>query len=188
MAVCDENGAAIVYYRLNEACEACPCDGFSLSTMLGIAFVITVAALILLDHLMKGVDHLSTIFAPVMIVVTFFQTLGLLLDLKVMWPAALKEWMSLFNALNINIELAKPECSVPFGAYQKLLVAVLLPFFILTSLGLFAGIKLALAKVMYKTEEEFMRRHDGKNARSIISEQVLTIWVACCKLHCSHNR
>ena len=65
---------------------------------------------------------------------------------------------------------------MPFGAYQKLLVAVLLPFFILTCLALFAGIKFALAKHPlcghYKTEEKAWR---------IISEQVLTIWVACCK-------
>ena len=130
---------------------------------------------------MKGVDHLSTIFAPIMICVTFFQTLGLLLDLNVTWPAALKEWMTKFNIVNINIELARPECSMPFGAYQKLLVAVLLPFFILTCLGLFAGIKFAVAKVLYKTEKEFKRKHAGRDMRSFISEQVLTIWVACCK-------
>ena len=103
------------------------------------------------------------------------------MDLNVTWPAALKEWMTKFNIVNINIELARPECSMPFGAYQKLLVAVLLPFFILTCLGLFAGIKFALAKVLYKTEEEFMRVHAGRGIRSFISEQLLTIWVACCE-------
>ena len=89
--------------------------------------------------------------------------------------------MTKFNIVNINIELARPECSMPFGAYQKLLVAVLLPFFILTCLGLFAGLKFAHAKWWYENEEEFRQKHDGKNARSVISEQVLTISVACCK-------
>ena len=89
--------------------------------------------------------------------------------------------MSRFNIVNINIELARPECSMPFAAYEKLLVAVLLPFFLLTCLALFAGAKFAMAKVMYKTEEEFKHQHGGRSALSFISEQVLTIWVASCK-------
>jgi hypothetical protein len=31
--------------------------------------------MIAIDHLLKEIDHLSTVFAPIMIAVTFFQTL-----------------------------------------------------------------------------------------------------------------
>ena len=46
-----------------------------------------------------------------MIAVTFFQTLGLLLDLDVTWPEDLRRWMSFFNLLNVNLQIARPECS-----------------------------------------------------------------------------
>jgi hypothetical protein len=66
-----------------------------------------------LDHVLKGIGHVSTIFAPAAIVVTFVQTLALLLDLDTAWPPGLKAWMQAFSILNVNMEMAKPDCSGP---------------------------------------------------------------------------
>jgi hypothetical protein len=66
-----------------------------------------------MDHILKGIGHVSTIFAPAAIIVTFVQTLALLLDLDTPWPPKLKELMQAFSILNVNMEMAKPDCSGP---------------------------------------------------------------------------
>ena len=87
------------------------------------------------DHLLKEVDHMSTVFAPIMIAVTFFQTLGLLLDLDVTWPPALRRWMSFFNLLNVNLQIARPECSGTFGVKERLEITLALPVSVAVLLG-----------------------------------------------------
>eukprot|EP01049_Picozoa_sp_SAG25_P014192 SAG25_NODE_2430_length_1615_cov_1.821240_2_plen_53_part_00 len=42
--------------------------------------------------------------------VSFYQVLALLLDLDVPWPEYLRSWMIVVSFLNVNLELAKPEC------------------------------------------------------------------------------
>ena len=51
-------------------------------------------------------DNFSTLTAPFVIVLTFGQTLGSLLDLECPWPNLLREWMQMLDIFNINLELA----------------------------------------------------------------------------------
>ena len=52
-------------------------------------------------------DNFSTLTAPFVIVLTFGQTLGSLLDLECPWPNLLREWMQMLDIFNINLELAR---------------------------------------------------------------------------------
>ena len=52
-------------------------------------------------------DNFSTLTAPLVIVLTFGQTLGSLLDLQCPWPKLLREWMQFLDMFNINLELAR---------------------------------------------------------------------------------
>jgi len=73
--------------------------------------IIVVFALLMvaMDRALRNVDHLSAFFAPLMVVVSFGQTLSLLLDLDVTWPPRLRALMEMFGVLNINLELIRPE-------------------------------------------------------------------------------
>lgn len=110
---CAETNLPNGFYRMSLECLPCPCSWFTPGRILAIAFVIMVLLMAVLDHILKGIGHVSTIFAPAAIVVTFVQTLALLLDLDTPWPPALKAWMQAFSILNVNMEMAKPECSGP---------------------------------------------------------------------------
>jgi len=129
--------------------------------------------MVIVDRLLRDVNHLSSIFAPIMIVVTFFQTLALLLDLNITWPAHLRAWLSRFNVLNINLELARPECSGTFGAYDKLLLTLVLPLFLLVCLAVYALLKYALSTRV--SAEEFKRTHGGRGILDELSQNVLTV-------------
>ena len=58
-------------------------------------------------------DNFSTVSAPFVIVLTFGQTLGSLLDLECPWPNLLREWMQMLDIFNINLELARYEHASP---------------------------------------------------------------------------
>jgi hypothetical protein len=141
-----------------------------------IAFVVLLVTMVVADHLLKEVDHMSTLFAPLMITVTFFQTLGLLLDLDVAWPPDLRRWMSNFNVLNVNLQLAKPECSGPFGVYQRLYITLMLPVCVAILLAVYATIQYGLSKRM--TPAEFRAKHSNRDVMAHLSGQLLTITVA----------
>jgi hypothetical protein len=101
------------FYRMSQQCLPCPCSWFTPGRILAIAFVCMVMLMAVMDHILKGIGHVSTIFAPAAIIVTFVQTLALLLDLDTPWPPKLKELMQAFSILNVNMEMAKPDCSGP---------------------------------------------------------------------------
>ena len=61
-------------------------------------------------------DNFSTLTAPFVIVLTFGQTLGSLLDLECPWPNLLREWMQMLDIFNINLELARYEHTCPLVA------------------------------------------------------------------------
>ena len=58
-------------------------------------------------------DNFSTLTAPFVIVLTFGQTLGSLLDLECPWPNLLREWMQMLDIFNINLELARYDHASP---------------------------------------------------------------------------
>jgi hypothetical protein len=53
------------YYRLNEFCEPCPCTWLTFSRIMMIGCLFAIASIFVLDYVMKEVEHLSTVFAPV---------------------------------------------------------------------------------------------------------------------------
>ena len=67
-------------------------------------------------------DNFSTVTAPFVIVLTFGQTLGSLLDLECPWPNLLREWMQMLDIFNINLELARYDHALPSCAWLGLIV------------------------------------------------------------------
>jgi hypothetical protein len=164
------------YYRLDQFCEPCECSWFTPTKIALIASILLVIVMVTADHLMKEVDHMSTVFAPIMIAVTFFQTLALLLDLDVAWPPALRRWMSNLNILNVNLELARPECSGEFGVMQKLKITLFLPVGVALLLAVYVAVQYGLSKRM--TPSEFRAKHGGRDVIAHLSRQLLTATVA----------
>ena len=111
-----------------------------------------------------------------MIAITFFQTLALLLDLDVAWPPTLRRWMSNLNILNVNLELARPECSGEFGLMQKLKITLFLPVGMALLLAVYAAVQYGLSKRM--TPTEFRAKHGGRDVVAHLSRQLLTATVA----------
>ena len=173
---CSDSDAPNGYYRLDKICEPCTCTWFTPTKLGMIAFVLILITMVIGDHLLKEVDHMSTVFAPIMIAVTFFQTLGLLLDLDVTWPPALRRWMSMFNLLNVNLQIARPECSGTFGVKERLEITLALPVSVAVLLGLYAAVQYGLSKRM--TRAQFRAKHSGRDVIAHLSRQVLTATVA----------
>ena len=109
----------------------------------------------------------------VMIVVTFMQTIAILLELEVEWPAELRSLMQKLNIFNINIELARPECSFKFGFAEKLQYTLLLPVLIGVVLAMYALVKLLLA--WWKGEDRFKKGHGGQTPVQFLTGQVVMI-------------
>jgi hypothetical protein len=164
------------YYRLDQICEPCECSWLTPKVIAMITFAVLLVMMVFADHMLKEIDHMSTVFAPIMIVVTFFQTLGLLLDLNVAWPPDLRRWMSQFNMLNLNLQLIRPECSGVFGVYEKLYITLALPIATAVLLGVYAAVQYCLSTRM--TEEKFRAKHAGRGIIDHLSRQLLTATVA----------
>ena len=65
-------------------------------------------------HGIRGLgDNFSTLTAPFVILLTFGQTLGSLLDLECPWPNLLRGWLQMLDIFNINLELARYEHALP---------------------------------------------------------------------------
>ena len=111
----DGNG----FYRLDGTCQAC---GTPIpKEILGIAFIIVFLVVALLaDRVLGKVKNISQLLAPILILMTFFQTLALMLQMELRWPPELRAWMEKLSILNLNLELARPECSISWDAELKL--------------------------------------------------------------------
>jgi len=57
------------YYRLDQICEPCTCSWFTFGRILMIVFLVTLIIMLVADHWLKEVDHMATVFAPIMIAV-----------------------------------------------------------------------------------------------------------------------
>ena len=70
-------------------------------------FVFLLVAGLLADYLFEKVSRLSERVAPILILLTFFQTVSLLLDVPLEWPPELVEFIQALSIFNLNIELMK---------------------------------------------------------------------------------
>ena len=170
------------YYRLDGRCEPCPCGGVSMSVILGLCAVGLLVFMFLMDFVMQKVKHISTIVAPFMIILTFCQTVALLLDLEVTWPPQLRILMQQLNVLNINIELARPECTGPFGVAEKMNLTLAMPVALCLLLLVYAALKSVHARC-HETVEHFQAAHQGKTPVEFVIQQctviVSTVFVSC---------
>ena len=74
-------------------------------TGFGILFV-TLA--VIADRALAFVPNISQLMAPMMILVTYFQTLSMLAQLELQWPQRLLELIKMLSIFMFNIELAAP--------------------------------------------------------------------------------
>ena len=119
----DPNG----YYRKENRCT--PCGKVIPVWILAVAGAILFVVLALMaDQFLAKVADVSNFIAPVLILLTFFQTLALLLKFNMQWPAGLKDLMNKLSIFNINLELARPECSIKWTASNRMDVMLAVPF------------------------------------------------------------
>ena len=109
---CDDEATTLLekgFYRFDQRCEPCPCSWFGFTEMVVLAMFMFVGVLAAVDRIhatSAAADYLSAKTAPLVIMLTFGQTLGLLLDIdSIPWPPSLRLLMQRLNAiLNLNIE------------------------------------------------------------------------------------
>jgi hypothetical protein len=61
---CAETGVPNGFYRMSSRCLPCPCSWFTTGRIIAIGCVCLVLVMAMLDRLLKGIGHISTIFAP----------------------------------------------------------------------------------------------------------------------------
>jgi len=99
-------------------------------------------------------DNFSTVTAPLVIVLTFGQTLGSLLDLECPWPKVLRKWMQMLDMFNINLELARPECSGNYSATDKMLLTLAAPVLLLAIVFVYAVVRTCVNAMAAKAGAE----------------------------------
>jgi len=73
------------------------------------------------------VKRLSERLASALILLTFLQTVALLLDVPLKWPQELIDFIKAISIVNLNLELAKPECSIKLDYLARQRVTLLSP-------------------------------------------------------------
>lgn len=161
------------FYRLDGRCEPCPCSWITFTHVIIVVVIVLLLGLAAFDCVSKRVSHISTVVAPLMIVITFCQTIAVLLDLDVTWPDELRELMQMLHVFNVNLQLARPECSFKFGIQQKLDATLGLPVLVVVVLALYVGIKLLLA--CRQNADDFAKKHGGKTPLHFAGTQAVVV-------------
>ena len=82
--------------------------------------------------------HAGALTAPLMSLVNFLQSIDLFRQLQLKWPASIKRFVlyvaSFFN-LNINLLGIHPECSFHLSFYEKWMLKMMSPVFVILSLA-----------------------------------------------------
>ena len=131
-ALVSENG----YYRSEGLCVKCG-NPIPLPVLLVVGTIAFVLVALVVDRVLANVSDVSQLLAPILILMTFFQTLALLLKFSLPWPDGLKQLMTYMSALNFNLELARPECTVQWDASTKMDVILLTPFAMSTLIAMY---------------------------------------------------
>ena len=102
-AVCQDN-----YYRssANAPCEACPSQGASIGTSIGLLIVCGILFGLLLWVNRKAPDGMLRPF------INFVQYMGVILAFKAPWPKFLLKFYSMVQGLNLDVvDVASPACT-----------------------------------------------------------------------------
>jgi hypothetical protein len=110
------------YYKLGTMCKPCPPNSGAASVAL-FAVVGVVACVAVCWVMARGVDT-----AFVQIGINFSQTIAIISSFRVAWPGAVAGAMSSLSFANLNLDLAKPECSIEgFGWSERWVLYMLTP-------------------------------------------------------------
>ena len=94
------------HYRLEGECFECG-ESIAIEWLI-LAFIgVFLATALAADTFLSKVKNVSQLLAPALILMTFFQTLALLLQVSLAWPPQLKELMTYMSFINFNVELAR---------------------------------------------------------------------------------
>ncbi|KAJ6253149.1 insulin-like growth factor binding protein [Anaeramoeba flamelloides] len=118
------------FYKVDHRCKECPQNPNQPS------FLYFFILLLILVIFVVFTRKISRYFKSLTIVISFFQVLALIYQLKGIWPKGTDGTFQLFLPFNLNIDLLATECSSEFGYFKKwkmiqLLPIVFLLFFVL---------------------------------------------------------
>eukprot|EP00164_Ancoracysta_twista_P003002 GFYU01004001.1.p1 GENE.GFYU01004001.1~~GFYU01004001.1.p1 ORF type:complete len:1730 (+),score=134.85 GFYU01004001.1:697-5190(+) len=121
------------WYKLHRKCEKCPDNS---GWTIAVAVVSLVAFLGLLAYFSSGREALSSVgvamsrfFDAISISLTFLQINALFATFNIEWPSYLVDLFGWISFLSLNIELARPECSIRTDYFGRWSVIMLfLPF------------------------------------------------------------
>ena len=171
---CDDRAEPPVvngYYRLESRCIPCPCTWIKFHHMLIGLFLAAVAFMFALDLVgSEFAEHASTLAAPMLILISFCQTLATFLDAGIPWPGYLRRLMVLFSAMNLNLELTRPECAGDFGALKKVQIALIMPLFVGAAIAVYALI--ATVRIQNESDATAEQRH---SARSQLKRKIASV-------------
>ncbi|KAJ3444893.1 insulin-like growth factor binding proteinn-terminal [Anaeramoeba flamelloides] len=117
---CDEG-----FYKVDHRCKECPQNPNQPS------FLYFFILLLILVIFVVFTKKISRYFKSLTIVISFFQVLALIYQLKGIWPKGTDGTFQLFLPFNLNIDLLATECSYEFGYFKKWKMIQLLPFLFL---------------------------------------------------------
>lgn len=133
------------YYRLETRCEPCPCTWVKFHHMVTALFFGALLMMLVLDHYItdsQAAEHASTLAAPLLILISFCQTIAVFLDTEIPWPDSFRKLMVVFSFVNFNLELVRPECTGEFGPLTKVKAALAVPLFCAIVVASYGFIKL----------------------------------------------
>jgi hypothetical protein len=96
------------FYRKDGFCVECPDDALPFSVIVFLVVLLVLLAALVVDVILAKVQHVHDLVAPVVIVVTFFQTIALLMGMDLKYPEMLQRWIRFFNVFNFSLELGRP--------------------------------------------------------------------------------
>ena len=150
------------FYRLESRCEPCPCTWITFNVMIVALFLGALGLMFALDLLgSEFADHASTLAAPLLILVSFAQTIAVFLDTGIPWPDSLRKLMLVFSFLNFNLELTRPDCAGDFGALKKVQVALSMPVFVGSVIAAYGLI--TLVRIHREADATAIQRHSARN-------------------------
>lgn len=130
------SGCIAGFYKAGPSCYKCE-DGVPLWAVATLFFSGLLMAFVALDHMLKDVRRVSECAAPAMILLSYFQTLDLVLTVELAWPVQVATAGEMLSLFNFNLALARPECSVPWDFTTRQIITLYTPLAVATFVASF---------------------------------------------------
>jgi hypothetical protein len=140
--------------------------------LLGVSAFVAVA--LLADRVLSKIHNIAELLAPALILMTFFQTLALLLKINVAWPPQLRKVLQYFTIINFNLELASPECTIEFDGNTRMNLVLATPVCLLLLICAYVLAKVAGVKC---SKEDKMVNWSGlkRNIESMVVVMMIVL-------------